>query len=99
MKEPLLNSHIFQITRRAANYLKADQLLGERMELWGTRFPIQALPSVHGPFPSPRSVTAAPLPAIPGTTGKSCAPRWHRAQRMQEMRPTPWRRSDGYSDA
>jgi hypothetical protein len=36
MKEPLLNSHIFQITRRAANYLKADQLLGERMELWSS---------------------------------------------------------------
>jgi len=30
-------SHIFQITRRAANYLKVDRLLGRRMELWGAR--------------------------------------------------------------
>ena len=29
-------SHIFQITRRAANYLKADRLVGERMELWSS---------------------------------------------------------------
>lgn len=30
------NSHIFQITRIAANYLKVDRLLVERMELWST---------------------------------------------------------------
>jgi hypothetical protein len=38
MKEPLPNSHIFQITRRAANYLKADQLLASGWNSGGPWF-------------------------------------------------------------